>query len=379
MSIRISSSGGSSGEGSGSGSGLTFKGSWDASTNTPTITSGTGTAGDYYIVSVAGSTNIDGISNWEVSDWIVFQDETNTWQKIAMEVGLQNLNGEVGATQSLAVGTSGTDFNISSSANTHTFNMPDASLTNRGALLSTDYQKITQQTLTSTANATAWDADNGNQATLSLTEDTTISAITNASNGEVYTVTIFANGGNRVISWNSAFKDLSGITVPDSSILTGKTRSFTFVYDSASGFFTHTGISGDGKVSQFHGITARDETTEVYEDAHTKFRWDGVSQQPQFYNITTGWRDGSIMKIDGNSAGVLRVTSDDITSATSSWRYFTTGGTQDALFDAENYAATYYIAFCPESFTQPQPTYYITIVCGDGFSKVKWLINVVRE
>jgi hypothetical protein len=38
---------------------VTYKGTWDASTNTPTLASGTGTQGDYYVVNVAGSTNLD--------------------------------------------------------------------------------------------------------------------------------------------------------------------------------------------------------------------------------------------------------------------------------------------------------------------------------
>ena len=43
--------------------GLTFKGNWNASTNTPTLVSGTGVTGEFYIVSVAGSTNLDGITD----------------------------------------------------------------------------------------------------------------------------------------------------------------------------------------------------------------------------------------------------------------------------------------------------------------------------
>lgn len=42
---------------------LNYVGTWNASTNTPTLVSGTGTKGDYYVVSVAGSTSLNGISN----------------------------------------------------------------------------------------------------------------------------------------------------------------------------------------------------------------------------------------------------------------------------------------------------------------------------
>lgn len=62
--------------------GLTYKGAWNANTNTPTLTSGVGTAGDYYIVSVAGNTNLDGTIDWQVGDWAIFEGTTSMWQKI---------------------------------------------------------------------------------------------------------------------------------------------------------------------------------------------------------------------------------------------------------------------------------------------------------
>ena len=64
--------------------GLVFQGNWNASTNTPTLASGTGTVGNYYVVSVAGNTNLDGITDWEVGDWAVFVEVggVDKWDKI---------------------------------------------------------------------------------------------------------------------------------------------------------------------------------------------------------------------------------------------------------------------------------------------------------
>jgi hypothetical protein len=64
--------------------GLVFQGTWNAATNTPTLTSGTGTTGNFYIVSVDGSTNLDGITDWKVGDWAVFveQGASDQWQKV---------------------------------------------------------------------------------------------------------------------------------------------------------------------------------------------------------------------------------------------------------------------------------------------------------
>jgi hypothetical protein len=53
--------------------------------------------------------------------------------------GITALNGLTDQVQNLAVGTSGTDFAINSATGTHTFNLPTASATNRGALSSADW------------------------------------------------------------------------------------------------------------------------------------------------------------------------------------------------------------------------------------------------
>ena len=59
---------------------LVYQGVWNASTNTPAITSSVGTKGNYYKVSVAGATLIDGNSQWNIGDTIVFDGAT--WDKI---------------------------------------------------------------------------------------------------------------------------------------------------------------------------------------------------------------------------------------------------------------------------------------------------------
>jgi hypothetical protein len=59
---------------------LNYKGTWNASTNSPALASGVGTKGDYYVVSVAGSTNLDGETLWGVGDWAVFNGAA--WQKL---------------------------------------------------------------------------------------------------------------------------------------------------------------------------------------------------------------------------------------------------------------------------------------------------------
>ena len=59
---------------------INYKGTWNAATNTPTLASGVGTKGDYYVVSTAGSTNLDGQTLWGVGDWAVFNG--SIWEKV---------------------------------------------------------------------------------------------------------------------------------------------------------------------------------------------------------------------------------------------------------------------------------------------------------
>ncbi|MCU1340526.1 MAG: hypothetical protein JWO19_6107 [Bryobacterales bacterium] len=57
-----------------------YQGTWNATTNAPALVSSTGTKGFYYKVSVAGATAIDGVSQWNIGDTIIFDGAT--WDKI---------------------------------------------------------------------------------------------------------------------------------------------------------------------------------------------------------------------------------------------------------------------------------------------------------
>ena len=65
--------------------GLSFEGSWNANTDSPALSGTTPDNGTFYIVSVAGSTNLSGITDWEVGDWAIYVSDgagTDGWQKI---------------------------------------------------------------------------------------------------------------------------------------------------------------------------------------------------------------------------------------------------------------------------------------------------------
>lgn len=79
---------------------LNYKGTWNASTNTPTLASGVGTKGDYYVVSVAGTTTLDGISNWGIGDWVTFNG--SVWQRVEGGADLNGVNLSVSGTTTLS-------------------------------------------------------------------------------------------------------------------------------------------------------------------------------------------------------------------------------------------------------------------------------------
>ncbi len=60
---------------------LNFQGNWDAIINIPGLTSSVGSKGFYYTVSVAGTTALDGISQWLVGDHLAFNG--SKWEKFS--------------------------------------------------------------------------------------------------------------------------------------------------------------------------------------------------------------------------------------------------------------------------------------------------------
>lgn len=82
--------------------GLDYNGAWNASTNTPDLVSASPQAGAFWIVSVAGSTNLGGITNWTQGDWALYDGAA--WQRV--EGGTIDLSNSV--TGTLAVTNGGT-------------------------------------------------------------------------------------------------------------------------------------------------------------------------------------------------------------------------------------------------------------------------------
>jgi len=115
--------------------------------------------------------------------------------------GISSINGLTKPSQILNTGTSGVDFNIDSNLSTHTFNLPTASASARGALSSADWVSFNNKILKGTK--TIFCIDNGDYATLQ-------DAVNAASAGD--TILVGAKSttwGNVVIPDNLVGKKLS--------------------------------------------------------------------------------------------------------------------------------------------------------------------------
>lgn len=75
--------------------GAIFQTTWNATTNSPSLTSGTGTKGYYYVVATAGATTLDGVNDWKVGDWAIF--DGTVWRKVDNTDAVSSVNGNVGA------------------------------------------------------------------------------------------------------------------------------------------------------------------------------------------------------------------------------------------------------------------------------------------
>ena len=109
--------------------GVSYQGTWNATTNTPTLTSSVGTKGYYYVVSVAGSTNLNGITSWNIGDWAIYNG--TAWEKIDNTDAVTSVNGytgtvvlnyaDVGAPSTTGVNATGTwGINVTGNAATAT-------------------------------------------------------------------------------------------------------------------------------------------------------------------------------------------------------------------------------------------------------------------
>lgn len=239
--------------------GSTFTSIASTSTNPEPITGGTVT--DLYLTSMAvPSTVLLTTDRLAIRVYIVdnsggrtatLHTEDNNLCEIitTFSGGISSLNGLTDNTQYLAVGTTGTDFNISSTTDTHTFNLPTASASNRGALSTTDWSAFNAkasytprvQSVTSASTVTPVSTND----LVKITAQAAILALANPTGtwdeGQPLMIRIKDNGTARAITWDTNYRAI-GITLPTTTVLS-KTTYVGIIYNSTDGKWDAIGVT----------------------------------------------------------------------------------------------------------------------------------------
>jgi len=217
--------------------GVMFKGVWNASTNNPTLTSSVGTQGWYYIVNVAGNTDLNGITDWQVGDWAIFNG--STWNKIDNTDLVTSVNGQTGAvsltTDNISEGITNlyyTDTRARNSVSATTplaynnisgvFSIQSANSSQNGYLSSTDWSTFNSKQdalsgtglVKSTTGVISYIADNSSNWDIAYDNSIISAAVTGTS---VKTLTLNQqDGGTITATWSDANTGLTsvGLSMP---------------------------------------------------------------------------------------------------------------------------------------------------------------------
>jgi len=198
--------------------------------------------------------------------------------------GITTLNTLTATTQTFATGTSGSDFNIVSATSTHTFNIPTASATDRGALSSAD-----------------WTTFNNKQGTITLTTSGTSGPATLIAN--TLNIPQYTSGGGMAIG--------GSITSATAGSVLFAGASGVLAQDNANFFFDDTnnrlGLGTTAPVHVLHtvgeGITIQRSTADIFGSAFDFRKSRGSAASPA--NVNNG--DGIIqLRVAPYSGGDYR-------------------------------------------------------------------------
>jgi hypothetical protein len=269
--------------------------------------------------------------------------------------GLTALNGLTAQVQYFQIGTSGTDFNISSATATHTFNLPTASAVNRGALSAADWAVFNgkQNAITLTTTGTSGPATyNNTTGVLNIPEyqggvtsfNTRTGAVT-LSSGDVTTALTYTPVTNaRTLTINGTTFDLSAdrswsIAAGVTSFNT-RTGAISLTSLDVTDALTYTPVTNARTLTingEAYDLTAdRTWTVGVNPSARTIQTYTATASQTTF-TVTGGYIVGLVdVFING-----VRLTSADFTATNGTTVVLTTGTGVNNIVDVIKYTSAF--------------------------------------
>ena len=246
-----------------------YQGTWNASTNTPALASGVGVRGYYYIVSVAGNTNLDGITDWFVGDWAIF--DGTAWQQVDNTDAVVSVNGQTGA------------------VSLTTDNIPEGA-TNQYFLNSR-----ARAALSFTAGSGAYNSTTG-----VITIPTNTSQLTNGANY----ITLASLSGVAPIQYNSSTGAIS-ITQAGTSSNGFLSSTDWNTFNNKQGALTNpvTGTGSSGQVTYFNGTTSVTGSSVFFWDATNNRLGIGLNNPQRTLEIHNPTAD-SQLRISGSAPSV---------------------------------------------------------------------------
>ncbi|MBK9322588.1 MAG: hypothetical protein IPM97_06480 [Bdellovibrionaceae bacterium] len=208
---------------------------------------------------------------WYDGGTIKYYDGSTTKSLGVAGAGITNLNGLTSGTQSFTTGSAGADFGIASAGSQHTFNLPTASASNRGALSSADWSTFNNKMSNSLSSGSFWVGNSGNAATpITMSGDATM------SNAGVLTL---ATSGVTAGTYSKVTVDGKGrVTVGSSIASSDITAALGFTPVNKAGDVMLGNLSLASVTSDPAGLVAGDEGKMWYRsDLNTIRYWDGTT------------------------------------------------------------------------------------------------------
>jgi hypothetical protein len=301
--------------------GSTYQGTWNALTNTPPLTSSVGTSGYYYIVNVAGSTNLNGITDWNIGDWAIFNG--GVWQKVDNTDAVVSVNGFTGAV-------SLTTSNIAEGSNLYFTNVRAISailtgyVSGPGTISATDtiltaIQKLNGNIGSIVSGVSSVFGRTG--AVVSVSGDYTTSQVTEGTN--LYYTDVRARLSNSFVAGSGAYNSTTGvITIPTNN------NQIT----NGSNFITLASLSGSTGISYNNTTGVITSTITQYTDALARsaisLTTTGTSGAATYSSVT------GVLNIPQYSGGSSGITTLNTLTATTQTFAVGTSGTDFAISSA---------------------------------------------